>query len=251
MLVTALGKFALMGASWVLYLLIALSVVSIGIMIERFIYFRTHAGNVDGLADGLLKLLKAGDRRSAEDLLLRSKSIEAEILLPVMGWLDGGPDSVAEALEASTVKKRADLERGLTFLGTLGNNAPFVGLFGTVIGVIQAFHMLGGAGSGQNQAAMGNVMVGISEALIATGVGLLVAIPAVVGFNLAQKRVSQVENNVAVIGKQLLALLKADDKLIREFQALSEDPPQRESDVSELADGEGDLVSATEQPELG
>lgn len=250
MLVTGLEKFALMGASWVLYLLVALSVVSIGIMIERFIYFRTHAGNADGLADSLLKFLKAGDRRRAELLLKENNSIEAEILLPVMGWLDGGPDSVAEALEASTVKKRGDLERGLTFLGTLGNNAPFVGLFGTVIGVIQAFHMLGGAGSGQNQAAMGNVMVGISEALIATGVGLLVALPAVVGFNLAQKRVSQVENNVAVIGKQLLALLKADDKLIREFRALSEEPPLRASEAPEALRDEEGAVDAAEQPEL-
>ena len=87
------------------------------------------------------------------------------------------------------------------WLGTLGNNAPFLGLFGTVIGVIQAFrrHMLGSSGAGGNQAAMGNVIVAISEALIATGVGLIVALPAVVGYNLTQKRVSTVENNIALI----------------------------------------------------
>jgi biopolymer transport protein ExbB/biopolymer transport protein TolQ len=246
MLITSLEKFALMGATWVLYVLVAMSMLSIGIMVERWIYFRARSGSVDALADALLQALKRGDRRAAEELLQNDRSIEAEVLLPVLGWLDGGPDSVAEALEASLIRKRGDLERGLTWLGTLGNNAPFLGLFGTVIGIIQAFHMLGSSGAGGNQAAMGNVIVAISEALIATGVGLVVALPAVVGYNLTQKRVSNVENNVQQIGKQLLALLKADDKLIREFRALAEEPPASET---ELGDADSDGVVVAEQPE--
>jgi len=246
MLITSLEKFALMGATWVLYVLVAMSMLSIGIMVERWFYFRARAGSTDALADGLLNALKRGDRRAAEELLKNDRSLEAEVLLPVLGWLDGGPDSVSEALESSLIRKRADLERGLTWLGTLGNNAPFLGLFGTVIGIIQAFHMLGSSGAGGNQAAMGNVIVAISEALIATGVGLVVALPAVVGYNLTQKRVSTVENNVQQIGKQLLALLKADDKLIREFRALAEEPPASEA---ELADAVDDGVAIAEQPE--
>src|SRR5450755_1945710 len=246
MLITSLEKFALMGASWVLYLLVALSVFSIGIMFERWIYFRSHAGNVDEIGDGLLRFLKVGDRRGAEQMLQSNKSLEAQIILPVLSWLDGGPDSVSEALDASLMKKRNELERGLTWLGTLGNNAPFLGLFGTVIGVIQAFHMLGSSGAGGNQAAMGNVIVAISEALIATGVGLIVALPAVVGYNLTQKRVSTVENNIALIGKNLLALLKADAKLIAEFRALAEEPFSESEQTESLEDG----VVAAEQPEL-
>ena len=242
MIEIALQKFALMGASWVLYLLLAMSMFSIGIICERFFFFRSHSGDTEALGDDLLRFLKAGDRRAAEMLLQGSKTIEAAILLPALAWLDGGPDSVAEALESSTVKKRGELERGLTSLGTLGNNAPFVGLFGTVIGVIQAFHMLGASGGGGNQAAMGNVIVAISDALIATGVGLIVALPAVVGYNLAQKKVSTIENNVSVISKNILALLKADAKLIAEFAALSEPLPEEEGAEGELA-GE-------EQPEL-
>src|SRR5450432_3460561 len=246
MLITSLEKFALMGASWVLYLLVALSVFSIGIMFERWIYFRSHAGNVDEIGDGLLRFLKVGDRRGAEQMLQSNKSLEAQIILPVLSWLDGGPDSVSEALDASLMKKRNELERGLTWLGTLGNNAPFLGLFGTVIGVIQAFHMLGSSGAGGNQAAMGNVIVAISEALIATGVGLIVALPAVVGYNLTQKRVSTVENNIALIGKNLLALLKADAKLIAEFRALAEEPYSESEEAESLEGG----VVAAEQPEL-
>jgi biopolymer transport protein ExbB/biopolymer transport protein TolQ len=241
MIESALQKFALMGASWVLYLLLAMSVFSIGIICERALYFRSHAGDVDALGDALLRFLKAGDQRAAQHLLEASKTIEAAILLPALGWFDGGPESVAEALEGSTVKKRGELERGLTSLGTLGNNAPFVGLFGTVIGVIQAFHMLGSSGGGGNQAAMGNVIVAISDALIATGVGLIVALPAVVGYNLAQKKVSQIENNVSVISKNILALLKADAKLISEFAALAEMSPEpvlSESEAELAGDGQ-------------
>ena len=77
----------------------------------------------------------------------------------------------------------------MTLLGTLGNNAPFVGLLGTVLGVIEAFHQLSG---GPAKAAMGNVMSGIAEALVATGVGLFVALPAVVAYNVAQKRIGEI-----------------------------------------------------------
>jgi biopolymer transport protein ExbB/biopolymer transport protein TolQ len=233
-----------MGATWVLYLLVALSMFSIGIMFERFIYFRSNSSaDVNNLADRLLNFLKAGDRQGAETLLQNDKSFEAAVVLPVLGWLDGGPDSVSEALDASLMRKRPELERGLTWLGTLGNNAPFLGLFGTVIGVIQAFHMLGSSGAGGNQAAMGNVIVAISEALIATGVGLIVALPAVVGYNLTQKKVSTVENNIALIGKNLLALLKADPKLIAEFRALAEEPGEAELAEESLENG----VAAAEQ----
>jgi biopolymer transport protein ExbB/biopolymer transport protein TolQ len=99
------------------------------------------------------------------------------------------------------------MERGTTMLGTLGNNAPFIGLFGTVIGVIIAFQNLS---SNQGNAAMGSVMAGIAEALVATAVGLFVAIPAVVAFNVIQKRTGEIESNVLSITKQISAILKAE-----------------------------------------
>ena len=76
-------------------------------------------------------------------------------------------------------QERLRYERGLAFLGTLGNNAPFVGLFGTVLGIIRAFHDLAGNSLQGSQA----VMAGIAEALVATAVGLLVALPAVATYN--------------------------------------------------------------------
>jgi biopolymer transport protein ExbB/biopolymer transport protein TolQ len=93
----------------------------------------------------------------------------------------------------------------MTLLGTLGNNAPFIGLFGTVLGVIEAFqHLSEGAG----EAAMGSVMSGIAEALVATGVGIFVAIPAVVAYNVAQKKIADVEGDAQALAKLITAWLR-------------------------------------------
>ena len=90
-----------------------------------------------------------------------------------------GADSVEKAMMSAKARMKLRLEKNLAYLGTLGNNAPFVGLFGTVIGVIRAFHDLA-AKKGQGPEA---VMGSISEALIATAVGLLAAIPAAIFYN--------------------------------------------------------------------
>ncbi len=204
MLIERLERVALLGSAWVLYLLMALSLVSISIMIERWAFFRARRGDVFALGDALIEKLGKGDRKGAEELLVQSPTLEAAVLRRAFPWIEGGPAAVSEALESAMGRQRKELEKGMTFLGTLGNNAPFVGLLGTVLGVIQAFHQLG---DGQNKAAMGNVMSGIAEALIATGVGLVVALPAVVAYNIFQGRIGEIEGNVGTLGKQLLAFL--------------------------------------------
>jgi len=243
MLIHNLTKVALLGATWVMYLLIALSFVSMAIMLDRYLFFRKGKGNVDKLATDLVKKLRDGDRRGAEELLTKSSMIEAKIIKPCLEWIDGGPEAVSEVLEASITRERKEFERGLTFLGTLGNNAPFVGLLGTVIGVIQSFHQLGAGG--QNSEAMGGVMAGISEALVATAVGLVVALPAVVGYNLAQKKVGEIEANVSIITKQMLALLKSEHKTAQEFNALARTSSKLAVEPRETEADDRELVSAS------
>ncbi len=223
MLVERLERVALLfGSNWVMYLLIGLSVWSIGIVLERILYFRANRDDIDKLGRGLLARLRADDRRGADELLAKSKSIEARIVRAVLAWLDGGPDAVQEAIHAELRRHKGELERGMTVMGTLGNNAPFVGLLGTVLGVIAAFHQLGQT---QNKAAMGNVMVGIAEALIATGVGLVVALPAVVAYNVMARRAAEVENNVMILAGQLLAFLKAKAHTPSDRAAIGEPTP--------------------------
>ena len=205
-LIERLQRVASGGGGWVLWVMILLSVVSVAIMAERILFFVSRRDDIDALTAKLIKLLRAGDHNGAKELLRRSKSVEAAVLLPCLDWTDSGPDAFREVVDAEMTKQKRGLERGTTYLGTVGNNAPFIGLVGTVLGVIQAFQQLGN----QNKDAMGNVMVGIAEALIATGVGLVVAIPAVVAFNIVNKSISSVESNVSIMAKYVAAQLLAD-----------------------------------------
>jgi biopolymer transport protein ExbB/biopolymer transport protein TolQ len=204
-IVNRLLRLALVGSSWVLYLLIALSVVSIAAMVERWLYFRRHRDDTGALRRRLAVPLRGGDLAAAARVLAASPSLEARVLREAIRWTDGGAGAVADAIDSELFALKKDLERGMALLGTLGTNAPFIGLLGTVLGVIEAFHQLG---EGANKAAMGNVMSGIAEALVATGVGLFVALPAVVAYNLAQKRIGEVENGVGALGKLVTAALK-------------------------------------------
>lgn len=207
MIVERLLRIALIGSAWVLYLLLALSIVSIGVILERALYFRRHRDDVSRLRANLREALANGDPAQADELLAKSRAIEAQVLQRALAFRSGGAEAVSDALDSELAEARKNLERGTLLLGTLGNNAPFIGLFGTVLGVIEAFHQLGAAG--QNQGAMGNVMAAIAEALVATGVGLFVALPAVVAYNVLQKRIGDIETGAVSLGKLVTASLKS------------------------------------------
>ncbi len=206
MIVKYLLKIAMLGSAWVMYLLLALSVASIGAMVERWLYFRKRGTDGEDVGDELCKLLEHGEEDKAQALLDTSPTLEAEVLRASLRWAKGGPAALESAIDGEMIKRRRELERGMTLLGTLGNNAPFVGLLGTVIGVIVAFADLA---DGANKVQMDKVMGGIAEALIATGVGLFVAIPAVVAYNVFQKKIGDVEDNVQSISKRLCAFIAA------------------------------------------
>jgi biopolymer transport protein ExbB/biopolymer transport protein TolQ len=207
MIVERLLKVALLGSSWVLYLLLALSVFSFSTMFERYLYFKRHGVDFDALRKQLRKHLQDDDLASAEKLLEGSKAIEARVALEALRWSSGGPGAMTDAVDSELARVKSELERGSNLLGTLGNNAPFVGLLGTVLGVIISFHALGDAG--QNTQAMGGVMAGIAEALVATGVGLFVALPAVVAYNVIQKRIGEIESGALSLTKLLTAYVRA------------------------------------------
>src|SRR6202012_4100024 len=114
------------------------------------------------------------------------RSMEAAVARACLEKAPSGPDAVDETRTAVVEQESARYEKRLAFLGTLGNNAPFVGLFGTVLGIIRSFHDLAAGGSMQNSQV---VMAGIAEALVATGVGLVVALPAVAAYNAAIRHV--------------------------------------------------------------
>jgi biopolymer transport protein ExbB/biopolymer transport protein TolQ len=208
MLIERLMKVALLGSEWVLYLMLALSVVSFSTMFERWLYFRKRRDDLDALRRELVKLLDQDDIEGVKKLLGQSPAVEARVAKEALRWLPGGADAMGDAVESEIARVKLELERGTNLLGTLGNNAPFIGLLGTVLGVIIAFEALGKAG--QNASQMGNVMAGIAEALVATGVGLFVAIPAVVAYNVIQKRIGEIEAGSISFAKLLTAYVKAN-----------------------------------------
>jgi biopolymer transport protein ExbB/biopolymer transport protein TolQ len=230
-IVKYLLKIAMLGSSWVMYLLLALSVASIGAMVERWWFFRKRGSGGEELGDELCHLLEEGEREKARALLDASPTVEAEVLKASLRWAHGGPAALEAAIDGEMTKRRRELERGMTLLGTLGNNAPFVGLLGTVIGVIVAFADLA---DGQNKVQMDKVMGGIAEALIATGVGLFVAIPAVVAFNIFQKKIGNVEDNVASISKRLCAFITVGKAM--DWVRPSEAPPQMKLAADSMRD---------------
>jgi biopolymer transport protein ExbB len=201
------------GASWVLWLLLALSVLSVAIMLERAWFYWTLRDDIGRLAGDLRERLRTGDMDAARKRLETSPSAEAAVVVAGVLEADRGARAAEEAMQGATALQRMKLERRLAYLGTLGNNAPFIGLFGTVIGVVQAFEKLGrqevAAAMTSSAMAPQEVMAAIAEALVATAVGLAVAIPAVVMYNVFQRHARAVLANTEALSRVLIAHLVA------------------------------------------
>jgi biopolymer transport protein ExbB/biopolymer transport protein TolQ len=210
-IVGALLKVALIGSAWVLYLLLLLSVLSFGVMAERAWFFTRNRGRGgNALRRRVFDALRQDDEVLVEKILRESGSVEGACVAGALVFRKGGRHAFGDALEAEVALAHKRLDRGMNYLGTLGSNAPFIGLFGTVIGVIGAFHELGSAAA--KAGAMGGVMSGIAEALVATGVGIFVAIPAVAAYNIGQKWVSNIEADTLTLGRLVSAWMETHEK---------------------------------------
>jgi biopolymer transport protein ExbB len=202
------------GASWVLWVLGALSVASIAVMLDRLRVFWAQRDDFPALVRAVHFTLGQGDLEGARKRLAASPSTEAAVGLAGLGQWMNGPSAAQEAMAAAAGLQRARLEKRLLFLGTVGNNAPFVGLLGTVIGVVGAFAELGNASlaGSATELAPERVMSAIAEALVATAVGLLVAIPAVAVFNYFQGMLTTALANAETLGHVLLSHIDAARK---------------------------------------
>ncbi len=195
-------SFTLVGSEWVLWLLVGLSVLSVAVMVERGLSMKGHVSDFEGLARRLLELLGQGDAAGARAAIGGPASPEARVGLVGLSEISRGRNAAVEAMASAKAQERLRLERNLGVLGTLGNNAPFIGLFGTVLGIIKAFADLA-KNQGMGGAAV--VMAGISEALVATAVGLLVAIPAVVAYNVLQGKVRRTMTRIDAMAHLILS----------------------------------------------
>ncbi len=195
------------GSRWVLWLLLALSVAALAVIVERVWFFlqeRVPKVRID-LA---LAALRESGASAAVGKLAGARSMEAAVARTCLAHAADGAGAVEEHKAATLERERVRYEKRLAFLGTLGNNAPFIGLFGTVLGIVRAFSDLAASSAQGTQA----VMAGIAEALVATGVGLVVALPAVATYNAFIRRVETSTAGAEAVAHQILAHIKTPVK---------------------------------------
>lgn len=228
------------GAGWVLWLMIGLSVISVAIILERLWLFLSMRDDLAVLARDLRAALMTSTA-AALDRMKRSPSAEAAVVVAGLTMHAHGVKAAEQAMEGAAALQRTKLQKRLTYLATVGNNAPFIGLFGTVIGVMGAFKELDRSGltavaeDGVNKSVMGE----ISEALVATAVGIAVAIPAVAANNYFQRATSRTLANTEALTKVLLAHMSSTYDRDAADEAAMETPSAKPSAASEKGKAKG------------
>jgi biopolymer transport protein TolQ len=202
----ALFKIADMTAHGILYFMGVVSVLSVSIMIERFFALRKVGNKSEELAKDFQQVMVSQDLNGIEKLAQKSDSLEGKALGYGLNFAKkNGEHGLDELFGSFKTLERPALEKNLSTLGTIASNAPYVGLLGTVMGIMKAFNDLA------NSPGQGNevVMAGIGHALVSTAIGLAVAIPAVIAFNFFQKKVGYVLNNIDAARDLCLAYTKS------------------------------------------
>ena len=179
MLLQKLLAIALISTEWIIWVLLLLSVISVAVIIERFFILRLKRGDLERLKQRIVAAMRKANNAGIENILRQDNSSAAKILLETIQKTKRMGLDFEDSLYIAISEEKLQLESRIAILGTLGNNAPFIGLFGTVLGIINAFHSL----AQNTKGGPTIVMAGISEALIATALGLFIAIPAVGAYN--------------------------------------------------------------------
>ncbi len=175
-----------------LWILILLSVLSIGFILERFWFFKKLNKGSEAIREALQLSLTNDDHSEIQNYAANEEGYEAEALKYGLRHLNkSGTEGLEEVFSSYILSVKPELDRFLNMLATIGSNAPFIGLLGTVFGIMEAFKAL--AVSEGNPSV---VMSGISQALLATAIGLLVAIPATIFYNHFQKKSKSITNNI-------------------------------------------------------
>jgi biopolymer transport protein ExbB len=201
-------RFALLGAEWVMWVLVLMGLVAFGIFFVRVFFLRKYRVDLARLLDGLTaknvdEMLQNSPKPALSKLNAgRIDAMELEVAHQVLSNWDLDESGLENVVQKTILANRQVYERQVSYFGIVGSNAPFVGLFGTVIGVIISFKELGNNPKGGLEV----VGPGISEALVATAVGLLVAIPAVIMFNTLKSQIRTRVQNSELVFRHLLTL---------------------------------------------
>lgn len=189
--------------------LILCSIISWAVTLERFIYFRKRSGTKR--ADFMMRIrgeLQKGDVQRAIQVSDMTTAPYARVVHEGLRHFGQDTHIVANAMERQTSIEINELQKWSAINGTIGSVAVYIGLFGTVLGIISAFHDIARSGSGGLNVAI----KGISEALVCTAAGLIVAVPAVVVYNFFMKKVDQFTLDMELAASELLDFVKPGKK---------------------------------------
>ncbi len=186
-----------------MWILLALSIIVITIVIERIYFFSTQHGDTKGLLRQLGQKISADDLDGAIKICQSSKGMLPRILEFGLRRGEKNRADITDALSIALMEHLNALERNLGIIGTIAVIAPFVGLAGTVLGIIKAFQEI--ALKGNSTPAV--VAAGVSEALVTTFGGLVVAIVAVIFFNIFKSRIKSYNQEMIVAANQLAEML--------------------------------------------
>lgn len=197
--------FASVADQIVLWILIVLSIVSIGMILERFFALRKVSADSGRVRTKVRAALQSNSVDDVEVIAKESDTLEGRAAGYALKHMrDNGSKGLEEIFNTFSLTERPELERFLGFLATVGSNAPYIGLLGTVLGIMKAFNDLAQAAEAGQQ----TVMAGISVALIATAAGLFVAIPAVIAYNYYSKKVKSIMQSLESVKELCLAYAK-------------------------------------------
>jgi biopolymer transport protein ExbB len=188
-----------------MYLLICCSILSIGIFLERLYYYRKRSMAVrDSFMDQMKKILLHGRPEEAVNLCRGTDAPFADVASAALRYMQEQRQTIAEAMSRAIIMETRKLERHTSIVGTIGSTALYLGLFGTVLGVIRAFHDISITGGGGIPIVIG----GVSEALVCTAAGLLVAIPAVIAYNWFVRRIDGFVADMEMCASEMVELLE-------------------------------------------
>jgi len=237
-IIRSFENFASLGAEWVMWLMIILGFIMIVIMIERLMLFLKSQVDVASLGRELAERLSEGEVAQARERFEGGSSMEHRVIADGLAQFHKGPVFAEQIMMSTLTREKQRFNRFLSYFGTLGNNTPFIGLFGTVIGIILAFKELGLNPKG------GLEVIGplIAEALVATAVGLFVAIPAVVIYNWFKSMLKERVGNTEFLMRIVLAYLNEEGGASRPAivaKASTKQPSKKLDDFEKSLESEG------------
>jgi biopolymer transport protein ExbB/TolQ len=189
-----------------MYILLLCSFISIAVFLERAIYYRrlTKIKRIEFMR-AIRRALSAKNIEKAAEICRLTPAPFSQVVYSGLELYNRSGREISNAMEREITVKTIGLERYTTILATIGNTAVYIGLFGTVLGIIRAFHDISAAGAG----GMNIVIGGVAEALVCTATGLFVAIPAVIAFNYFTKRVEHFVTDMELCASELIDLIGA------------------------------------------